>query len=304
SDVMEWYRIKKAPLVLGHEVAGEVVEVGKGVPNFKVGDRIVASHHVPCNACFACLNGHHTACETLWRTNFDPGGFAEYVRLPAINVDRGVFLIPEELTFEEATFHEPLGCVLRGLRKARLQPGQHLLVLGSGMAGVLLVHAARALGAGRILAIDPVAFRREKALSFGADEALSPDEDIEACLQKLTRGRLADLVAVCTGARNAQEKALSYAERGGTVLFFGFPDPEVRVTFSVTGFFGRNDRTLTTSYGAAPYDSWTALELMISPGIRVREMITHRLPLSETQKGFEIVEKAEESLKVIVEPQK
>ena len=99
SDVMEWYRIKKAPLVLGHEVAGPIEEAGEGVEKFKVGDRIVASHHVPCNTCYYCLTGHHTACDTLRKTNFDPGGFAEYIRLPSINVDRGVFHIPDSVSY-------------------------------------------------------------------------------------------------------------------------------------------------------------------------------------------------------------
>jgi L-iditol 2-dehydrogenase len=303
SDVMEWYRIKKAPLVLGHEVAGVVAEVGERVKNFKAGDRIVGAHHVPCNTCTHCLTGHHTACDTLRRTNFDPGGFAECVRFPAINVDRGVFLIPDDLPFEQATFHEPLGCVLRALRTARLRPGQNVLVIGSGIAGLLMIHAARELGAGRILAIDPVPFRLEMAEKFGADEAVPPEEDQNAILRKLTGGRLADLVFVCTGAETAQNQALESAERGGGILFFALPDPEVKISFSVTDIFGRNDRTLTTSYGASPYDSWAALELMRSPSIRIKDMITHRLPLSEIAKGFLLVEQAKDSMKVIIEPQ-
>ncbi|UCE40056.1 MAG: alcohol dehydrogenase catalytic domain-containing protein [Candidatus Aminicenantes bacterium] len=304
SDVMEWYRIKKAPLVLGHEVSGEIVEVGKGVKNFKMGDRIVAAHHVPCNTCSYCLTGHHTACETLRQTNFDPGGFAEYIRLPAINVDRGVFKIPDDISYEQATFHEPLGCVLRALRVARLQPGQNVLVLGSGIAGLLMIHAARELGACRILSVDPVPFRLDMAKQFGADEAISPEEDPNAILHKITGGRLADLVVVCTGAEMAQYRALKSAERGGVILFFAFPDPEVQISFSVMDVFGRNGRTLTTSYGASPRDSWAALELMQSPAIRVKDMITHRLPLSETAKGFQLVEQALDSMKVIIEPQR
>jgi L-iditol 2-dehydrogenase len=304
SDVMEWYRIKKAPLVLGHEVAGEVVETGEGVENFKVGDRIVAAHHVPCNTCRYCLTGHQTACETLRRTNFDPGGFAQYIRLPAINVDRGVFLIPDEMSYAKATFHEPLGCVLRALRKARFQAGQNVLVLGSGIAGILMIHAARELRAGRILATDPVPFRRDMAKRFGADEAVHPEDDPVASFMAMTGGRKADLVFIGAAAEGAQSQALESAERGGVILFFALPDPEVRVSFSVTDFFGRNDRTLTTSYGASPYDSWIALELMRSPAIRVDVMITHSLPLSDTAQGFLLVERAQDSMKVIIEPQK
>ncbi len=302
SDVMEWYRVKKAPLVLGHEVAGKVVETGAGIENFEVGDRIVAAHHVPCNTCPYCLTGHHTACDTLRRTNFDPGGFAEFVRLPAINVDRGVFMIPEDLTYEQATFHEPLGCVLRALRIVELKPGQNVLVIGSGIAGLLMIHVSRELGAGRILAVDPVPFRMEMAKKFGADEAISPEIDQKDVLRTLTGGRLADLVFVCTGAPSANNQALESAERGGRIVFFALPDPAVKISFSVTEVFGRNDRTLTTSYGASPYDSWVALELMRSPNIRVKDMITHRLPLSETAAGFRLVERAQDSMKVIIEP--
>ena len=134
---------KKAPLVLGHEVAGEVVEVGDGVERFKKGDRIVVTHHVPCNKCRYCLKGRHSVCETLRKTNFIPGGFSEYLKIPAINVDRGTFLLPDNLSYEEGTFVEPLACVLRGLRLSGFEPGQSILVIGSGISGLLQIIAAR-----------------------------------------------------------------------------------------------------------------------------------------------------------------
>jgi len=303
SDVMEWYRIKKAPLVLGHEVAGKVVKTGKGVKKFTVGDRIAASHHVPCDTCYYCLNGHHTACDTLRQTNFDPGGFAEYIRLPAINVDRGVFLLPDEISYEEATFHEPLGCVARAQRIAQFKPDQSVLVFGCGIAGLLNVHLARASGAGSILAVDPIPYRLETAKKFGADEAVKPSDNIGSCMRKINQGRLADLVFVCTGADEAIKQAFDSVERGGVVLLFAPTDPGVMVQVSVNDLFFRNDITLTTSYGAAPYDSMIALELVQSPHIKVKDMITHRLSLEETQLGFEIVAKTQDSMKVIIEPQ-
>lgn len=304
SDVLEWYRLKKAPLVLGHEVAGQVVKMGVVVSRYKVGDRIVAAHHVPCNTCYYCLTGHHTACDTLRQTNFDPGGFSEYIRLPSINVDRGVVIIPDELSYEEATFHEPLGCAVRAHRIARLKPGQSVLVFGCGVAGLLNIALARALGAGRIMAVDPVTFRRRAAKKFGADEVLKPSENIQESFRQMNDGRLADLVLVCTGARKALLQALESVERGGTVLFFAPSDPGIKIPLSINELFFRNDITLTTSYGSSPYDSWVALELIRSSSVNVREMITHRLSLEETQKGFEIVAKAKDSLKVMIEPQK
>jgi len=304
SDVLEWYRLHKAPLVLGHEVAGQVVKVTEGMKDFKEGDRIVAAHHVPCNTCFYCLTGHHTACDTLRSTNFDPGGFAEFVRLPAINVDRGTFRIPDDLTYEEATFHEPLGCVLRAFRTAQLQPGQCVLVLGSGIAGMLIIHMAKILGAGKILAVDEASYRLDMAGKYGADVTMVPSQETSVCVREMNSGRLADLVFVSTGAQQAHYQALECVERGGKVLFFGLTDPDFKLPVSINNLFVRNDITLTTSYGASPYDSWQALELMRAARVDVEGMISHRLPLAETGKGFQLVLDAKDSMKIIIEPQK
>jgi L-iditol 2-dehydrogenase len=304
SDIMEWYRREKVPLVLGHEIAGEVVEVGDGVRQYKRGDRVSASHHVPCNTCRFCLRGHHTVCDTLRQTHFDPGGFAEYVRLPAINVDRGVYPLPDEVSFEEATFIEPVACVFRSLRIARLQPGQTVLVLGSGIAGLLHVQLARALGAGRIVTTDIVESRLNVALQLGADVVFDPGEDIPSRLGEINDGWLADLVLVCTGARSAQIQAMQSVERGGTVLFFAPTDPGVTVPLSVNDLFFRNDVTLTTSYAGSPGDHVKALELIRLRRLRVQEMITHRFGLAEIGEAFRLVAGARDSIKVIIEPQK
>jgi L-iditol 2-dehydrogenase len=301
---MEWYRISKAPLVLGHEVAGVVVDAGQGVDRYKEGDRMVVTHHVPCNACRYCLNGRHTVCDTLRHTNFDPGGFAQYLRVPAINVDRGVYPVPEGVSFEEASFTEPLACVLRGQRRAALQPGQSVLVLGSGLAGLLHINLARALGASRIVATDVVDYRLEAARRFGADVTLSAKEDVPARLRQANDGRLADLVIVSTGATSALHQALESVDRGGTVLFFAPTQPGVTLPISVNDLFFRNDVTLTTTYAGGPADLATALELIGARRVRVGEMITHRLGLAETGLGFKLVAEAGSSLKVIVEPQR
>ena len=304
SDVMEWYRVQRAPLVLGHEVAGTVAQVGQGVESFKEGDRMVVTHHVPCNACRYCLSGHHTVCDTLRQTSFDPGGFAEYLRVPALNVGRGVFPLPAETSFEEASFAEPLACVLRGQKRANLQPGQSVLVLGSGLAGMLHINLARALGAGRIVATDMVDYRLEAAGRFGADAAFSAKEDVPVRLREANDGRLADLVIVCTGAPPALMQALQSVDRGGTVLFFAPTEPGVTVPVSVNDVFFRNDVTLTTTYAGAPADLATALELIRTGSVRVGDMITHRLGLEEAELGFKLTAEAGSSLKVIVQPQR
>lgn len=302
SDLLEWYRREKAPLVLGHEVAGEIVAVGEGVSRYKVGDRISAAHHVPCNSCHYCLKGHHTVCDTLRKTNFDPGGFAEYARLPGINVDRGVFPLPDEMSFEEATFIEPLACVVRGQRLAGIQPGCSVLVIGSGIAGLLHTQLARALGATRIVATDIVEYRLEAARHFGADAAVHANEDVPAFLRQVNDNRLADLVIVCTGAAAAMTQALRSVERGGAVLFFAPTDQGITVPISVNDLFFRNEITLTSSYAGSPADYATALQLIHTGRIHVEEMITHRLGLAETHLGFQLVAQAQNSIKVIIEP--
>lgn len=303
SDVMEWYRIKKAPLVLGHEITGIVQDVGKGVKDYKIGDRVFASHHVPCNTCHYCLNGHHTACETLHKTNYDPGGFSEYIRIPKINVERGVYLLPDEISFEDGTFAEPLACVVRGQRLARLKPGQSVLIIGSGIAGLLYIKLVRAAGAGRIIATDINEYRLNKARQYGADAVINAKDNIKESLLRFNEDRLAELVIVCTGALSGITQALRCVDRGGTILFFAVPEPEVMVPIPLNEFW-RNEITLMTSYGASPLDIETTMRLMRSGRISVNEMITHRLSLNKVGLGFQLAAEAGESLKVIIEPHK
>ena len=304
SDVMEWYRLDRAPLVLGHEIGGQIVKVGEGVERYKEGDRVSAAHHVPCNTCHYCLNSHHTVCDTLRQTNFDPGGLAEYIRLPAINVDCGVFLLPDEVSYVDATFVEPLACVLRGLRKAGMKPAISVLIIGSGISGLLYVQLARTLGAGRVIATDINDYRLEAAQRFGAEATIHAKEDLPTRLRQVNEGRLADLVIVCTGAESAIAQALKSVDRGGTILFFAPTDAGVTIPISINELFWRNDITLTTSYGGSPADYQAALELIGAGTIPVRQMITHCLSLAETGLGFQLVADAQHSIKVTIEPQR
>ncbi len=303
SDVMEWYRLKKAPLVLGHEITGEIAEVGQDVDGYHVGDRVFVAHHVPCNTCRYCLHGLHTVCETLHTTTFDPGGFAEYLRVPPLNVDRGVFLLPDEISFEDGTFIEPLACVVRGQRLSHLLPGQTVLVLGSGISGLLHVAMARASGASRIIATDINKYRLNAALGLGADYVIHAEEDVPVRLRQANDDRLADLVIVCTGAFSAFCQALQSVDRGGTVLFFAPTEPGKALPVPVNEFW-RNGITLMTSYGASPLDIGVAIELIRACRVPVHEMITHRLGLAETGLGFRLVAEGRESIKVIIEPQR
>jgi len=301
SDVMEWYRIKKAPLVLGHEIAGVVAEVGEGVTRYRVGDRVFASHHIPCNTCRYCLTGHHTACETLHTTNYDPGGFSEYVRIPQFHTDRGVFLLPEELSFEDGVFIEPLACVVRGQRLSNLRPGQSVLILGSGISGLLHLLLARALGAARIICTDISEYRMRFAQELGADGVIHAGQDIPDNLRRINDGRLADLVIVCTGAKAAFDQALKCVERGGTILCFATTEPGIDLSVPINEFW-RNEIKLMPSYGNSPIDALEAIDLIRFLRVPVQRMITHRLPLEETGLGFQLVAEGGESMKVIIKP--
>jgi len=303
SDVMEWYRIKKAPLVLGHELTGEVIEVGKDVSDFAVGDRVVVTHHVPCNSCHYCHSGHHSVCDTLRTTNFYPGGFSEYLRVPSINVERGTFKLPDAVSFEQGTFIEPLGCAYRGQRLAGFKPWMSVLILGSGMTGLLFVKLLRAIGARNIITTDINEFKLSKAREFGADTTINASDNIPERVRESNDGRLADMVILCSGATQAVESSFQCVGRGGIILFFASSLPGVDISFPLARLW-KDEVTTVTSYAASPFDLKAAMTLIDSGKVRVEDMITHRFPLGETQKGFGLAAKSEESLKIIIEPQK
>jgi L-iditol 2-dehydrogenase len=301
SDVMEWYRKPKAPLVLGHEIAAEVVDVGAGVEAAKIGDRVFVSHHVPCGSCRYCLAGHETVCDTLRATNFDPGGFAEYVRVPAINVKHGVFPLPRNLSDDDATFVEPLACVIRGQRLAGFRPGGTVLVAGSGVAGLLHIKLARASGAARVIATDVVEYRKAAAKKAGADVVIDGREDVPAKLKDVNEGNLADFVVTCTGAPMAIAQGLSSVDRGGTVLLFAPTEPAAKIEIPFNTLW-REEVTVTSSYGASPRDIRDAIELLRGRRLGVADLITHVLPLDQAAEGFRLVAQARDSIKVILRP--
>ncbi|TLZ75017.1 MAG: zinc-binding dehydrogenase [Methanobacteriota archaeon] len=301
SDVMEWYRKPKAPLVLGHEIAAEVVEVGAGVDRIEVGSRVFVSHHVPCGACRYCLAGHETVCDTLRTTNFDPGGFAEFVRVPAINVKHGVFALPSGVSDEEATFVEPLACVIRGQRLADLRPGGTVLVIGSGVAGLLHVKLAKASGAATVIATDVVEFRKAAATKAGAEYVIDGREDVPSKVKETNEGRLADLVVTCTGAAKAIAQGFASVDRGGTILLFAPTEPAAKIVIPFNALW-REEVTVISSYGGSPRDVRDAIELLAGKRIAVGDLITHVLPLASAKEGFQLVARALDSIKVILRP--
>jgi len=294
SDVMEWYRVKKAPIVLGHEISGVVEKAGKNVKKFKKGDRVFVTHHVPCNKCSFCKNNQQTLCATLKSTKFYPGGFAQYLRVPEINVRFGTFKLPDSVSDDEGTFVEPLACVKKG---------QTVLVLGSGMAGLLNIKLAKADGAKKIFATDIDNYRLKLAKKMGADVVINAKENIAEQIKKNNNGCLADFVILCAGVSSAVRQAIECVEFGGIILWFAMTPPGVDVSIPFFDLWNKQVKTYST-YAGAGKDITDAIKLLKDKKLDVNEMITHKLPMSQTAKGFKLVADAKDSMKVIIEPNK
>jgi L-iditol 2-dehydrogenase len=213
-----------------------------------------------------------------------------------------VFPLADNVSFEEGSFFEPLACVVRGQRSANLRPGQTVAVFGAGISGVLHIALAKALGAGRIVATDISEFRLNQARRFGADAVFDAKDDVPRRVRESNGGRPADLVVVCAGALSAFKQALASVDRGGTILCFATTDPGVELAVPLNEFW-RNDVTLKPSYGNSPHDAKVALELIAARRVPVADMISHRLPLEETPKGFRLMSTpGGEHLKVVIVP--
>jgi L-iditol 2-dehydrogenase len=221
--------------------------------------------------------------------------------VPKINVEQGVYRLPDDMSFEEGTFIEPLACVVRGQRLSALQKEDTLLIIGGGLAGILHVQLARAKGVRNIIVAGVNQYRLRLAEKFGAHCTIDARLNVPQELKKINGGRLADQVFVCKGAASAALTALECVDKGGTILFFAVPDPTVRVPVPMTEFW-RNEITLKTSYGAAPRDLEESLAVLAQKKLNVVDMITHRFSIQQAAEGFRLMADAGESLKVIIEP--
>ncbi len=297
TDVMEWYRRQKAPRVLGHEMAGVIALAGSNVKNLKKGDRVFVSHHVPCYECHRCRAADYTACEALHTGNYEPGGFSEYIRVPAMNVKYGTLPLPENVSYEEAAVIEPLACVVAGQERIGIEKRHTVLVIGSGISGLMHIQMAKMKGAA-VFATDVNEYRLGKAREFlGADQVFHADRYSEDELKKANNRRLADRVIVCAGAKQAVAHAVSSVDRKGKILFFAVPREDISIP---SMRFWRDEITVMFSYGAAPDDLRKALSLIETGGVDAKKMVTHTIALSDIQKGFGLVAGAKESLKVVI----
>jgi L-iditol 2-dehydrogenase len=297
SDIVEWYRLPRAPLVQGHEIGAQVVEVGKLVTQYKPGDRVFVAPKVPCMKCDYCKNGHYPVCSRVKERL--PGGFAEYILVPESLIENGTYLLPQNITYDQSTFIEPLACCVRAQLLAGVHKNQTVMVLGSGMSGLLHVKLAKAKHC-RVIATDINRKRLEFADRMGADFTINAAENVpEQLVAKNTR--LADIVILCTSAIPAVNQAWKCVDKGGVIVFFTIPHPDKKVTIPINDFWTRETRIIT-SYYCGPTDIVAAINLIESETIKVDDMITRRLALQDIAKGFQMVMEGKESIKVIIKP--
>jgi len=302
SDVMEWYMRPRAPLYPGHEPVGTVAVVGNGAQQFAVGQRVFFHHHVPCMVCHFCQRGSFSQCATFRATRLYPGGLAEYIRVPAPNVERDVLPLPDDISFETATLIEPLACCIRGIDRAAIQAGDCVCVLGAGSNGVMLAQLAQQRGASCAIIVDPIAYRRQQALEIGIDFALDPSTaPVLKQIQAINSERKPDIVIVTPSKVSAMQQGIELVGPGGTVLLFAPPPPEeILPTIPNTLFF--QEITLRTSYSAGPYETRLALDLLRYRRIRAETMITHRFGLNDAAQAFQLVARPGNALKVVLFP--
>lgn len=302
TDLEKIHGVHVTPPVLGHEVAGDIEEIGSDVKVYSRGDRVAVHHHVPCHSCFYCRHDHHTMCSDFPRSNLDPCGFAEYFRIPEINMSKGaVFRIPSGMSYEEAAFAEPTGCCIRALNTLGIQSGDDILVIGSGPTGLTHIQLLRALGANLIFAADVVESRLRWAEKFGADRTLNAiKDDLLGSIRAATEGRGVDKAIVASGNIEAIRSSLPLVRKGGKILLFGIPPKGSVFNCDVSDVFIR-EITFVSSYSTTEKEMETALEMMAADKIRLTEMITHRFRLAEIVEAFRVADDARSSLKVMVE---
>lgn len=297
SDIVEWYRLPRAPLVQGHEIGVEVVAVGEAIETYAVGDRVFIVPKIPCMACEYCDNQHYPVCPNVKERL--PGGFAEYILVPASLVEKGTYLLPDNISYDQSTFIEPLACVVRSQWLAGVKENQTVLVMGCGMTGLLQVKLAHANSC-KVIATDVDPNRLKLAEHFGADVTIDASENVPERLVSKNQSK-ADVVFLCTSAMSAIEQAWNCVDKGGAIVFFAVPGPEKQVTIPINDFWTREVRILT-SYYCGPPDILSAIDLIQTGTIHIDDLITHTLPLDGIGKGFQLVLDGSESIKVIIHP--
>ncbi len=333
GDVMPWYIEKKAPVVIGHEPAGEIVELGREVqssefgpprfaergrgvrsknintltqnsklktPNFRIRDRVFTHHHAPCFTCRFCRRGDYVQCETWKNTKIIPGGISEYILIPKINLENDTLSLPDTLSYEDGTLIEPTACVVKALKRVGVRRGDTVLVIGLGIMGQLNILLAKRYGAGMVIGADMVAFRLNKAKELGADEVIDVSKDnLTDALRNLTEGIMADVVVVGPNSADAMKQGIECAGAGGKVLFFTPAKPNEKLIIDPNELYFK-DINIVTSYSCGPTDTVDALEIIESGIVSAEKLVTHRFPIEKTAEAFRLTAEAKDSLKSVI----
>lgn len=300
GDVMPWYIEKKAPLVLGHEPSGEIVDVGKDVTSFKKGDRVFVHHHAPCFTCRQCKRGDYVQCDTWRRTVIMPGGISEYILIPEINLENDTLNLPDTLSYEEGTLIEPVACVIKALKRAKIRHDDIVLIIGLGVMGMLNGIIAKKYGPAKIVGTDRVDFRLHRALELGFDDVIDISQiDSKKELQNITGRESSEIVIVCPNSIDALKEGLSLTGQGGSLVMFTPVKPDELITVNPNELYFK-DINIITSYSCGPTDTADALELLEEGTIKAEKIITHRFPIEKTVDAFRLTAEAKDSLKSII----
>jgi L-iditol 2-dehydrogenase len=303
SDALVWYVEQKAPAVLGHEAVGTVAAVGAGVTALRPGDRVFAHHHAPCMQCEECRRGLWSNCATWRRTRLEPGGFAQYARVPAAVVAHDTLPLPLAMSFDTATFIEPAACCIRAIRRqGGIEVGDCVLIIGLGAMGLLLVQLARIYGAAGIIGSDFREDRRERARRMGADACLDPQQqDTSDTVRAASNGRGADVVIVCPADAAAIATGLAAAAPGGRVVCFTPLPPDLPLSVPQSAVYFR-EVALLQSYSCGPDETRESLRLLAEGALDVQALITHHADLAGVAAALERARGKADGLKTIIYP--
>lgn len=303
GDTMPWYIEKKAPLVLGHEPVGKIVNLGKDLPTnleFKIGDRIFIHHHAPCMNCRYCKRGDYVQCPTWKKTRIIPGGISEYILVPEVNLHKDILLLPKDISYEDGTLIEPTACVIKSLKRSNIRKGDTVLVIGLGVMGLIHVILSKYFGAEMVIGADLVDFRLSKALEFGADYVINVLKDnLQNKIKELTDGYMANVVIVNPNSINALKEGLNCLSSGGTLLLFTPVKPDELLTIDPNTLYFK-DINIVTSYSCGPDDTKEALGYIMNGIISSKKIVTHRFRIEETEKAYRITAEAKDSLKCLI----
>jgi L-iditol 2-dehydrogenase len=300
SDLMDWYLKSRAPLVLGHEPSGIIAKKGSKVENYNLDDRVFVHHHVACMTCHYCLHGDYTLCEQFHSTNIKPGGFAEYFSVLTANLQMDTLKIPSRLSFEEATFIEPVGCCVRAIEKCNIQKGDTVAVIGAGTTGLIHTALSKIYGAAKTIVSDFIDFRLRCAKDFGADVTINPEQqDLKEAVNTQTDNRGVDVAIITAPNLEAYETGMDICRKGGKLCVFAPTDPGKWLQVSPKELFFSEIR-IVPSYSTSHLETRTALQILESGKLSVKGLITHRFKLDETAEAFRTARESKESLKVIV----